>query len=104
VAGAVAALVDDYEVTGDPTIRVLALEERVAGLSSLLDVGRRNHRAWVEETLGGGERLPALVVATDVYAWKLLRRDMRLSRDATVAHMRRLVDGVLATPIPERSR
>lgn len=98
VRAAVEALVDDYELTGDPTIRMLALEERVEGLSRLLDVGRRSHRDWVASTLGGGDHLPELVVATDVYTWKLLRRDMRLSRDATAAAMRRLVDGVLTAP------
>jgi len=104
VAGAVAALVDDYEITGDPTIRMLALEGRMPSLTPLLDAGRRDHRAWVERTLGGGERLPALVVATDVYTWKLLRRDQGLDRPATVATVRRLVDGVLTTPDPSQER
>jgi hypothetical protein len=32
-----------------------------------------------------------LVVATDVYAWKLLRRDRGLSRNQTTERVRRLV-------------
>ena len=104
VAGAIDALVADYEITGDATIRMLALEDRVTGLSELIDVGRRAHRAWVERVLGGGERLPALIVATDAYAWKLLRRDMGLDPRPTAAAMRRLVEGVLAGPADPRER
>jgi hypothetical protein len=39
-----------------------------------------------------------LVVATDVYTWKLLRRDRRLGRQRTEERIRRLVDAVLTPP------
>ena len=39
-----------------------------------------------------------LVVATDVYTWKLLRRDRGLGRDRTERRMRLLVDRLLALP------
>jgi hypothetical protein len=44
-----------------------------------------------------------LVVATDVYAWKLLRRDRGLSRDETAAAIRRIVDALLTTERTRRS-
>ncbi len=58
------------------------------------------HRAWVEEVFAPyldvaddrEELTDLLVVATDVYTWKLLRRDRRLGRDRTERRMRRLVD------------
>lgn len=93
---AVAAIVADYEITGDVTIRMLAIEERIGALRAVMDLGRASHRDWVARTLGDGDVLPALVVATDVYTWKLLRRDQRLSTTATTDTMRRLVDGVLS--------
>ena len=40
--------------------------------------------------------LDMLVAATDVYLWKLVRRDMRRSRDETLLILRRLVDAALA--------
>lgn len=95
-AAAVAAVVADYEITGDVTIRMLATEERVGALQAVMDLGRASHRDWVTRTLGDGDALPALIVATDVYTWKLLRRDQRLSPTATTDIMRRLVDGVLS--------
>ena len=95
----VARVVADYEHGGDATIRMLALEERVPGLAAFLAAGRAGHRAWVQEAFA--DRLPAggprrasrpiavHVAATDIYVWKLLRRDMGLSRRQTIEAMRR---------------
>jgi AcrR family transcriptional regulator len=95
VQAAIEALVGDYEVTGDAVIRLLALEGRMAAVAPYLAAGRKSHREWVRRTFGASrELLPLLIVATDVYTWKLLRRDQRLSRAATVAAMRRMVEGV----------
>jgi AcrR family transcriptional regulator len=93
---AIAALVGDYEVTGDAVIRALALEERVDTLQPLLAIGRARHRDWVERVFGRPDLLPELVVATDVYTWKLLRRDQGLSVDATSTSIRRTVLALLA--------
>jgi hypothetical protein len=91
----VAALADDYEITGDATVRLLALEEKVPSLQPLLAQGRDGHREWVATMLGAPELTAELVVATDVYTWKLLRRDQGLSRDQTVASMLKIVDALL---------
>jgi len=96
VDAAIDALVHDYEVTGDGVIRALALEERVPSLRPLLAQGRDFHRAWVERTFDRPDLVVELVVATDVYAWKLLRRDQGLSRDATRDAMHRIVLALLA--------
>lgn len=83
------ALVRDYEVAGDIVIRILAQEQRNRALTTLLNVGRKWHRHWVEQTFAPAlAGLPApertrretqLVAVTDVYVWKLLRRDFRHS-------------------------
>jgi hypothetical protein len=64
------------------------------------------HRAWVAEVFAGAldgldpagrdELVDLLVVATDVYAWKLLRRDRGLSRAQTEHRIHTLVSAVLA--------
>lgn len=107
VDDAVARLVADYEITGDGVIRLLALEPRHAALRAVLELGRREHRRWVATAfaeqlgpLGAAARkrsLDALVVATDVYAWKLLRRDMGRSVPSTKSTLGRLVGAVLET-------
>jgi AcrR family transcriptional regulator len=95
VDGAVEALVEDYEITGDAVIRMLALEEKVATLGPLLGRGRRSHREWVETMFQAPELVPELIVATDVYAWKLLRRDQGLGREETAAAIRHMVQAIL---------
>jgi AcrR family transcriptional regulator len=90
VEGAVRILYDSYEAGGDAVLRLLAEEDRIPAVRQMTDSGRRWHRRWVERTfaplLDGHSgarrqrRLAALVVATDLSTWKLLRRDMGLSR------------------------
>jgi hypothetical protein len=95
VAGLVEALMQDYERTGDAIIRLLALEERVPSLQPLLARGRNSHRDWVEEMFLAPDLVPELVVATDVYTWKRLRRDQGLSREQTTAAVLRIVEALL---------
>ena len=106
--GAATILVDDYEQTGDFTLRTLAIEERVPVVRPVLALGRRGHQEWVEHVfsaaltgLRGAERrrrIAQLVVATDVFAWKLLRRDKGLSRDQTITAICELVEALHTYP------
>ena len=95
VQGLMEALVEDYEHTGDAVVRLLALEEKVPSLQPVLALGRESHRRWVGEMFGAPELVPELVVATDVYSWKLLRRDQGLSRDETFASILKIVEALL---------
>src|SRR2546423_8642697 len=85
VRAAITVLYDSYDKDGDAVLRLLAQEERIPAVPEMAEAGRRWHRAWVERTF---ERQPddrwlvALVVATDLLTWKLLRREMGLDRDA----------------------
>ncbi|MDE2227988.1 MAG: TetR/AcrR family transcriptional regulator [Alphaproteobacteria bacterium] len=90
VPAAVAALYDDYETIGDQVIQYLADELRNPTLAPKVELGRQAHRQWVETVFAPQLRARtgrarqdlrhALIVATDVYAWKLLRRDLKLDR------------------------
>ncbi len=92
VRAAIRVLYDSYEQDGDAALRLLAQEERIPAVREMTDAGRAWHRAWAERTflplldgLTGEERtrrLIALVVATDLLVWKLLRREMGLARKA----------------------
>ncbi|OCX16568.1 TetR family transcriptional regulator [Mesorhizobium hungaricum] len=99
-------LVDDYEQIGDANARWAASSERLGSLAALLDVARTNHQAWLDEMFS--DHLPksaksrsrtvnALHAATDVYVWKLLRRDLRLGRSETQEVIETLVNGVIAS-------
>ena len=84
IGAAITVLYDSYERDGDGVLRLLAQEERIAAVHEMAEAGRRWHRAWVERTFepDGERQLVALVVATDLLVWKLLRREMGLDRDA----------------------
>jgi AcrR family transcriptional regulator len=107
-------LLENYERYGDFTIRLLAQELRHPVLSTALDAGRVGHRAvaaanfapWLLQ-LDEPERtraLDALVISTDVYAWKLSRRDMGRSVEEARATLRALVEAVLASFAPQARR
>jgi AcrR family transcriptional regulator len=93
IEGAVKNLLDHYEEWGDGVLRLLAQEERVPAFRSVTDAGRALHYQWVERTFapllaertGKARRrlLAELIVICDVYFWKLLRRDLGLSREQT---------------------
>jgi AcrR family transcriptional regulator len=104
IPGAITTLVDDYNGSGDAIVRMLALEDRIAALRPALERGRRGHEQWVErvfatalEGLSSGvraRRIAELVAATDVYTWKLLRRDRGLTRKQTILAVREIVEAL----------
>ena len=111
IAAFVHALIEDYEITGDLSLRMLAQEDRHPVLRRFTDRGRQIHRdlvagifaPWLDgqpaET--ARRRLDGLVVALDVYVWKLIRRDLRRSIPELQALMERLAAAVLHAPDPE---
>ena len=105
VTGAVANLVEHYEEVGDMVVRLLAQEERVPPFAEATRLGRTLHREWVQRVfapmlapLPRGERdlrLAQFVALCDVYTWKLLRRDQRLSRARTERALAEMIDALL---------
>jgi AcrR family transcriptional regulator len=99
---AIHAVVEHYEVVGDIAFRFLAQEDRHPALRPQLEFGRQVHRSWVAAqfsatlgALGDEERdrhITRLVVATDLYTWKLLRRDFGHTQAETEA----LIAGMVA--------
>jgi AcrR family transcriptional regulator len=106
VESAIGIIVDHYESRGDWVIALLGQETTDGRVRGVTDIGKRVHREWVDAVFG-----PLLVdrrdrevgcdllgVATDVYTWKILRRDRGLSRAQTEHRMLTLVDAILASP------
>jgi AcrR family transcriptional regulator len=90
VRAAVRLIYESYEFQGDAVLRLLAEEDRISAVHDMAESGRAWHRAWVERTFAPlltgvkgaarERRLVALIVATDLLVWKLLRREMGLGR------------------------
>lgn len=100
VDAAVAVIVAHYEDRGQMALRMLAQESSDPQVAELTRRGRALHRTWVSDVFapfaGPGDALiDLLVVATDVYTWKLLRIDRRHSRARTEQLIHRLVTSIL---------
>lgn len=105
--GAVRVIVADYEAMGDLVMRALAQEERFPALAAMNDIGRAHHRAWIETAFAPWldglaapqrrRRIDALVAATDLYIWKLVRRDMGRS----ARHVRNIMIDLVAGIVGE---
>jgi len=106
VANAVKLLVATYEDWGDEVLHLLSQESGLAGVTNTVEAGRRYHAAWVERAFSTllGElpaavrrrRIGQLVAVTDIYHWKVLRRDVGLSRAEVEASLRELIGDIVA--------
>lgn len=104
VPGSIAAVVDHYERRGDTVLLLLGQEAWEPYAAQVTAVGKRLHRDWVAtvfarslDPLPEARRAAAtdlLVAATDVFVWKLWRRDLRRSRDETIERMLELAASV----------
>jgi AcrR family transcriptional regulator len=107
VVAAVAVLIENYESTGERSLRMLAEEQRLPSLSPVVDQARAVHRDWCARVFTPAlegrtgvdrqRRLAQIVAVCDVYTWKLLRRDAGLSRRQTELALVELL-----TPMMER--
>jgi AcrR family transcriptional regulator len=103
---AVANLFDHYEAWGDVSLRLLAQEDTLEEIAAITRRGRATHVAWVERVFaddltrrrGRGRAIlrGQLIAVCDVYVWKILRRDLALSRDEAERAVRGMVEGICA--------
>lgn len=101
VDGALRLLICDYELIGDNVLGTLAEEDRDPRAKALSDAGRAGHRDWGRQvfarelaTTADDQReevLDLFVMATDVYTWKLFRRDRNLTQQQVHERMTRAV-------------
>ena len=101
---ALRTLVDHYEEDGDFILHLVTQEHHSAVVREAVEEGRQVHRHWIERHCGqvlsgtsGPERqrrIHAAIAATDLGTWKLLRRDLDLSRGEVEATMLALLNGM----------
>ena len=95
-------LTKHYETDGKLILNLLKQEHSGDGFISLsIQKGRSYHRAWVKRCfspyLSGPDKetVDALVAATDIYVWKLLRMDLGRSRNAVQKVITKMVKRIL---------
>lgn len=110
---ALGVLIAHYERRGDLAVAMSSAGDDDPQAHRIADSGRLAHRSWVEEVFAASLPAPqakrsrlidVLVVATDVYAWKLLRRDRGLSVDDVRDRMQLMTEAILGKPVTKRSQ
>jgi AcrR family transcriptional regulator len=101
VQRAVDNLLDHYEVVGDRALTIDAMAD-VEAVAGWVRRSRELHHEWVDVAFraflrgrGRGRRRAALIAACDVHAWRVLRRDLGLSRAETRATLILTIRGLL---------
>jgi AcrR family transcriptional regulator len=102
IEAAVSDLIGHYETEGRLVLNLLAQEQSGDLIASkFTDEGRKYHREWVKRCFDKylvdqrKSTIDALVVATDIYAWKLLRLDLKRSRAASQNIITQIVKKIL---------
>jgi AcrR family transcriptional regulator len=108
----VSVLVDTYEQFGNRVLRMLAREEEEAAMRQLANLGRAYHLEWCKQAFSSSlkglrgqvreRRIAQIVACTEVYVWKVLRRDRGLSPRQTKLAMLEMLES-LTLPRPETS-
>jgi AcrR family transcriptional regulator len=103
-AGSVRLALDGYERFGDAIVRLIAQEDRLPAIREVTERGRRQHAKWIgracSSVLAGLDarrrkvRFAQLMAATDVLFWKVLRRDLRLTRGETERAITEIVESL----------
>ncbi|MBS4201694.1 TetR/AcrR family transcriptional regulator [Bacillus sp. FJAT-49732] len=105
VEEALRILIDHYEEVGDGILRMLAEEDRIPALREIIKGGRIYHYQWCERVFAPAltgmdererkRRHSQLIALTDIYVWKLLRRDRGLSRNETELALNELLQPLI---------
>jgi AcrR family transcriptional regulator len=106
-AEAVQALLDRYEQMGLANARLAMQEHRADAVHETLETARRLHRTWIEHTFARflpaaeparRQKVAALLLATEVMAWKAIRHDYGFEAEDTAAAITALINGLEAQP------
>jgi len=94
-------LLEEYELMGNAVIRTIYVEDQFEVAHQILNRGRQYHREWCREVFapflpaqssaGYETTLTSFVTATEIYLWKLLRKDLGKSKGETYQVFYRLL-------------
>ena len=94
-------LLESYEKWGDEVLHLLSQERRSETIAASVERGRAYHQDWVKRVFGPclpnlspanrRRRIAQLTAVTDVYTWKILRRDLGLDREEVAATLRDMI-------------
>ena len=98
-------LIDNYEEIGDAAIRTIMLEPEMEIARKIGEKGREVHRMWCAKMFASflpnrqatqyEIELSAFVAATEIYLWKLLRKDLKMDKEEVITVFTKLVKGLV---------
>ncbi len=101
----VQTLIKEYKISGQASLRTLAIEHEIPIAAEILSKGRQMHRDWCERVFK--PYLPskknkyyhlligAFYAATDVHNWKLLHQDLGYSQKDTAEILSTLLRSII---------
>lgn len=110
MSSAIRVLVSHYERDGAMLLNLLRQEDRFPMVAGTLATARRVHEKWVADHLvsvlgdsngkARARRFDAVLAATDIYVWKVLRIDRGRSVEEVEAAMLALLEGLAGGEAP----
>ena len=98
-------LLSNYENMGEAAIRTIFLEPGFEIARKIGEQGRKQHRAWCIKVFAPylpdrkskefEIQLNSFIAVTEIYLWKLLRKDQKLSKAKTFTIFKNMVEGVV---------
>ena len=98
-------LLSNYEAIGDAAIRTIHLEPELDIARKIGAKGRILHRDWCtrmfapylpeRQSTDFEIQLASFIAATEIYLWKLLRKDLNLSKEKTFSVFKNIVEGLI---------
>lgn len=103
--GIMEALLSSYEKMGEAGIRTIYMENELKEARDIGEKGRKVHREWCARVFAPflpdpvhqdyEIKLTAFITATEIYLWKLLRKDLGYDQDKTFRVFKMLVEGLV---------
>lgn len=98
-------LLTNYENMGDAAMRTIKLESELEVARQIGDRGRKLHRDWCKKVFAPflpsskspdfEIQLTSFISVTEIYLWKLMRKDLKLSKKKTCAVFKNMLEGVI---------
>lgn len=105
IDGILHALLSNYEKMGEAGIRTIYLENELKEARDIGEKGRKVHREWCAHVFAPflpepehqeyEIRLTAFLTSTEIYLWKLLRKDLGYDAERTFQVFKMLVEGLV---------
>jgi AcrR family transcriptional regulator len=98
-------LLTNYEKMGAAAIRTINLEPELEIARKIGAKGRALHRDWciqmfapylpTEQSVDYEIQLNSFIAATEIYLWKLMRKDLMLSKEKTFSIFKNIIEGLI---------